>query len=90
MKIKVMLNNTNPTFFENILPIMSDELILQINERKGVLIIEQSEYNELLDELAAIKNHSEEYSSDYLLKIDHAIDDFMSGWSYVFESSSES
>ena len=90
MKIKVVLKNTNPAFFEDILPIMSDELILQINERKRTFIIEQSEYNDLLTELSAIKNNAEEFSLEFQLKVDHAIDDFMSGWSYVFEGSTES
>jgi hypothetical protein len=87
MKIKVLLKNANPAFFEDILPIMSDELVLQVKERKRVFIIEQSEYDDLLTELSAIKNHSEDCSPDYLVKIDDAIDDFVSGWSYVFEDS---
>lgn len=90
MKIKVLLKNTDPAFFENILPIMSDELIMQINERKRQLIITQSEYDDLLTELSAIKNHSEGYPADYQLKIDRAINDFMSGWSFVLANSSES
>lgn len=90
MKIKVLLKNTNPSFFEDILPIMSEELLLQIHERKRVFLIEQSEYNDLLTELSAIKNNIEECSPDYKLNVDNAIDDFMSGWSYVFEGSIES
>ncbi len=85
MKIKIILKNSEPAFFEDILPIMSDELIIQIDERKKSFIISEDEYNDILTELSAIKNHSERFSSDFQIKIDQAIDDFMLRWSYVFE-----
>ncbi|MCP4178317.1 MAG: hypothetical protein GY756_11165 [bacterium] len=87
MKIKIELKKSNPEYFEYILPIMSDELVSQINKKRRTFIIEQSEYNDILTELSAYMNHGEEYSKETLLDVENALDDFKYRWSYFFETS---
>ena len=88
MQIKVKLSNTRPDFLENLLPIISEKLLIQIKDNKKILVIDQSEYDALLTELSALKNHSEEYNSTFQKEVDFAIEDFMTRWQYVFEGSS--
>ncbi|GAB6090503.1 hypothetical protein [Spirochaeta dissipatitropha] len=88
MKIKIQLQNIEPEFFENLIPIMSDELSTQIQEGKRVMIMDYSEYDDLLTELSALKNHLEEYSPEFQKKINLALHDLMSSWEYAFENTS--
>ncbi len=71
-----------------LLPVISDELLLQIHDNKKILVMDQCEYDAFLTELSALKNHFDEYSMDFQKEIDFAIKDFMTGWKYVFETSS--
>jgi DNA-dependent RNA polymerase auxiliary subunit epsilon len=88
MRIKLKLQNIEPDFLKDLIPIVSDELLSQIEAGQQHLIMERSEYDDMLTELSALKQHEEDYNIEFVRKVDSAINDFMKNWECIFAGNS--